>query len=299
MFFTAAILLAGCTTDGLDNISPASETNTAEASSPGETVLKAFAARFPQAADVKWSDKGSYPGGKYVPDYFMAAFSEGGISKNAIFTPAGDWMQTISSASTQDLPEAVTASFSGDPAFTGLSISGASTLERQGLGMLYIVRLTDGSGEANVYCAGNGKQTRYSSNTSAARVEAVDDPEKISSIVSALYEGSHILDAWQNSYGYYVFILDAESTKIVTLDSNYEHTGTFVNLDEKDIPQNVMDRFKLSDYGQNTVLSYKSQTGAAGTSYLFYFNADNKSYVVTINPASDVTLAVSHNVNMV
>lgn len=71
------------------------------AAKPPAKVQRAFEAKFPAAANVKW--------GKENSTEWEAEFTLNGVKTSANFKTTGDWVETESKIDVSELPEAVTS----------------------------------------------------------------------------------------------------------------------------------------------------------------------------------------------
>jgi len=110
-------------------------------------VKQAFAQKFPNAKEVKWS--------KESANEFEAAFEDGAREQSANFDPAGQWLGTETEIKVSELPQPVQALINKD--FAGFKIKEAEKAEAPGKDMFYEVELAKGKAKYEVQISADGK----------------------------------------------------------------------------------------------------------------------------------------------
>ena len=113
-----------------------------------QAVSKAFAAKFPNAKDVKW--------GKENAHEYEAEFTEGTLKASANFNDKGEWLETEMVIDVSAVPQTVKDAF--EKLYPGVTIIAADKIEKSTGTIHYEIEYKSGTKTHEAIFDENGKQ---------------------------------------------------------------------------------------------------------------------------------------------
>ena len=113
-------------------------------------AIVAFNKKFPNATNVKW--------GKENAHNYEAAFKLNGITYSANFSDSGEWLETESPITFNQLPEKVQQAF--NLVHKGAKVKAAAQIETSKQGTIYEVEITKGIKTVEFFYNANGAETK-------------------------------------------------------------------------------------------------------------------------------------------
>jgi hypothetical protein len=254
-----------------------------EAATPTVAVLQTFDAKYPGARDIVWSRQW---------EYFVADFTTRAVPVNAWFEGSGDWQLSKRDISFRQLPDSVSNAFQTSN-YTGWNIDKVRTLERKGMKDVYLLELDNGTKATNIYYSEYGDLVKIQDDARYSIDRPVQIPDALTEAVNTLYADYELIDIWSDPLGIRVCIMEANLYKVVALDARYNWINTVWNVEKKDVPDSVQNRFARSQYGPCPIEELKVMKDPDGIIYLFYFNDDNKTKMAMIKESGNTFIVVS------
>lgn len=131
-------------------------------------VASAFKAKFPAAQQVKWS--------KESDQEFEAEFMQDGRAITATFDVNGNWIETETAVSRDELPAPVVAAL--DSQFADYTLKKAEKLEKEGAPVAFELKLLKDQTEYEVTIDQNGNVVSNKVETEANEQEEAEEPEE-------------------------------------------------------------------------------------------------------------------------
>jgi hypothetical protein len=110
----------------------------------------AFSKKFSDATNVKW--------GKENPHNYEAEFQSKGITYSANFSDTGEWLETESPSTFNQLPEKVQQAF--NLAHKGATVKAVAQIETSKQGTIYEVEMKQGVKTVEVFYKPDGTETK-------------------------------------------------------------------------------------------------------------------------------------------
>lgn len=283
LFVCMSLFFTSCAIDGNDSVEPDTKTETPSVTLNSE-VLKSFDIKFPNAENIVWSTDGSY---------YVADFTEFSSVVNAWFKQEGEWVLSKSSLTSSELNKEVLNAFLNST-YSGNEVININKLERKDLGIIYMIETDNSTQNVNVYYTEKGDFIKIVKSYSKYVDRPLEISEEIENIVASRFASAEILDVWDDSLGPKIGLMENNTYKVAALDSRYNWISTIWPVNENAVPDLVMDSFKSSAYGSNELESIRIMENSDDLSYLFYFYADGKNKIATVEESGRLTSVLSY-----
>lgn len=236
---------------------------------PDAAVIKAFEAKYPEAARVEWEQKNNYQ---------VAEFHLNGQETEAWFDKAGNWVMTETDIVFKSLPEAVQTTFNGSE-YKTWKIEDIDQLERAGMAVVYIIEAEQGEQEFDLYYAEDGTLIK----SVADNGNTTNTPEPIANaiqkIISEKYPNARILEIDQEKGMTEVDIMDGNIHKEVIFDSQNNWISTSWEVRQNNVEANVMDAFNTSEFKTYRIDDIDFYETPSGSYYLFELESNPDIYI--------------------
>lgn len=268
LFAGLAILLAGCDNNDDDH---------KDAIEPTEPVMQAFNKKYPNASDPIFTIEGNY---------YVAEFTNNGVSTEAWLTEQGKWMMDKADTPFNQLPEAVTAAFDNG-LYAGWKVDDSYTINRDSMTVVYKIDAEKGNSDMDLYYSPYGNLIK------AVNDEGNEDapiviPAEVHTLMAFTFATCDLLDIQSNADGYILNMLDGKVYKIAQLNKNYLWQSTSYQIAEQNVPEIIMDSFQSTGYVGDTIESILVKIDANGTFYTFTVDHNGQSTNVTFDAIGNI-----------
>ena len=268
LFAGLAILLAGCDNNDDDH---------KDAIEPTEPVMQAFNKKYPNASNPIFTIEGNY---------YVAEFTNNGVSTEAWLTEQGKWMMDKADTPFNQLPGAVTAAFDNG-LYAGWKVDDSYTINRDSMTVVYKIDAEKGNSDMDLY------YSPYVNLIKAVNDEGNEDapiviPAEVHTLMAFTFATCDLLDIQSNADGYILNMLDGKVYKIAQLNKNYLWQSTSYQIAEQDVPEIIMDSFQSTGYAGDTIESILVKIDANGTFYTFTVDHNGQSTEVTFDAIGNI-----------
>lgn len=268
LFAGLAILLAGCDNNDDDH---------KDAIEPTEPVMQAFNKKYPNASNPIFTIEGNY---------YVAEFTNNGVSTEAWLTEQGKWMMDKADTPFNLLPEAVTAAFDNG-LYAGWKVDDSYTINRDSMTVVYKIDAEKGNSDMDLYYSPYGNLIK------AVNDEGNEDapiviPAEVHTLMAFTFATCDLLDIQSNADGYILNMLDGKVYKIAQLNKNYLWQSTSYQIAEQNVPEIIMDSFQSTGYVGDTIESILVKIDANGTFYTFTVDHNGQSTEVTFDAIGNI-----------
>lgn len=268
LFAGLAFLLAGCDNNDDDH---------KDAIEPTEPVMQAFNKKYPNASNPIFTIEGNY---------YVAEFTNNGVSTEAWLTEQGKWMMDKADTPFNQLPEAVTAAFDNG-LYAGWKMDDSYTINRDSMTVVYKIDAEKGNSDMDLYYSPYGNLIK------AVNDEGNEDapiviPAEVHTLMAFTFATCDLLDIQSNADGYILNMLDGKVYKIAQLNKNYLWQSTSYQIAEQNVPEIIMDSFQSTGYVGDTIESILVKIDANGTFYTFTVNHNGQSTEVTFDAIGNI-----------
>lgn len=263
LFAGIALLLSGCNNNNDD------DKNGIE---PPQPVLQAFNEKYPDASNTVFTVEGNY---------YVAEFSNNGVSTEAWLTQQGKWMMDKADTPFNLLPQPVTAAFNNG-LYSGWQVDGSYTIHRDSMAVVYEIEAEKADSDLDLYYSAYGNLIKAVPDAGNEDAPIVI-PNAVHSLMNLTFATCTLLDIQSNSEGYLLSMLDGTVYKTAQLNKEYEWQSTSYQIAQKDVPAIVMTAFQSTGYAGDTLQSITVKIEAAGTFYTFAISHNAQNATVTFD----------------
>lgn len=268
LFAGLVILLAGCDNNDDDH---------KDAIEPTEPVMQAFNKKYPNASNPIFTIEGNY---------YVAEFTNNGVSTEAWLTEQGKWMMDKADTPFNQLPEAVTAAFDNG-LYAGWKVDDSYTINRDSMTVVYKIDAEKGNSDMALYYSPYGNLIK------AVNDEGNEDapiviPAEVHTLMAFTFATCDLLDIQSNADGYILNMLDGKVYKIAQLNKNYLWQSTSYQIAEQNVPEIIMNSFQSTGYVGDTIESILVKIDANGTFYTFTVDHNGQSTEVTFDAIGNI-----------
>lgn len=268
LFTVLGLFLASCDNNDDDH---------KDAIEPTEPVMQAFNKKYPNASNPIFTIEGNY---------YVAEFTNNGVSTEAWLTEQGKWMMDKADTPFNQLPEAVTAAFDNG-LYAGWKVDDSYTINRDSMTVVYKIDAEKGNSDMDLYYSPYGNLIK------AVNDEGNEDapiviPAEVHTLMAFTFATCDLLDIQSNADGYILNMLDGKVYKIAQLNKNYLWQSTSYQIAEQDVPEIIMDSFQSTGYVGDTIESINVKIDANGTFYTFTVNHNGQSTEVTFDAIGNI-----------
>lgn len=268
LFAVLGLFLASCDNNDDDH---------KNAIEPTEPVMQAFNKKYPNASNPIFTIEGNY---------YVAEFTNNGVSTEAWLTEQGKWMMDKADTPFNQLPEAVTAAFDNG-LYAGWKVDDSYTINRDSMTVVYKIDAEKGNSDMDLY------YSLYGNLIKAVNDERNEDapiviPAEVHTLMEFTFATCDLLDIQSNADGYILNMLDGKVYKIAQLNKNYLWQSTSYQITEQDVPEIIMDSFQSTGYAGDTIESILVKIDANGTFYTFTVDHNGQSTEVTFDAIGNI-----------
>lgn len=268
LFAGLAFLLAGCDNNDDDH---------KDAIEPTEPVMQAFNKKYPNASNPIFTIEGNY---------YVAEFTNNGVSTEAWLTEQGKWMMDKADTPFNQLPEAVTAAFDNG-LYAGWKVDDSYTINRDSMTVVYKIDAEKGNSDMDLYYSPYGNLIKVV-NDEGNEDAPIVIPAEVHTLMAFTFATCDLLDIQSNADGYILNMLDGKVYKIAQLNKNYLWQSTSYQIAEQNVPEIIMDSFQSTGYVGDTIESILVKIDANGTFYTFTVNHNGQSTEVTFDAIGNI-----------
>ena len=268
LFAVLGLFLASCDNNDDDH---------KNAIEPTEPVMQAFNKKYPNASNPIFTIEGNY---------YVAEFTNNGVSTEAWLTEQGKWMMDKADTPFNQLPEAVTAAFDNG-LYAGWKVDDSYTINRDSMTVVYKIDAEKGNSDMDLYYSPYGNLIK------AVNDEGNEDapiviPAEVHTLMEFTFATCDLLDIQSNADGYILNMLDGKVYKIAQLNKNYLWQSTSYQIAEQNVPEIIMDSFQSTGYAGDTIESILVKIDANGTFYTFTVDHNGQSTEVTFDAIGNI-----------
>ena len=239
--------------------------------------MQAFNKKYPNASNPIFTIEGNY---------YVAEFTNNGVSTEAWLTEQGKWMMDKADTPFNQLPEAVTAAFDNG-LYAGWKVDDSYTINRDSMTVVYKINAEKGNSDMDLYYSPYGNLIK------AVNDEGNEDapiviPAEVHTLMEFTFATCDLLDIQSNADGYILNMLDGKVYKIAQLNKNYLWQSTSYQIAEQDVPEIIMDSFQSTGYAGDTIESILVKIDANGTFYTFTVDHNGQSTEVTFDAIGNI-----------
>lgn len=268
LFVALGFVLTGC-----DN----NDDNHKNAIEPTEPVMQAFNKKYPDASNPLFTIEGNY---------YVAEFTNNGVSTEAWLTEQGKWMMDKADTPFNQLPEAVTDAFNNG-LYAGWKVDDSYTINRDSMAVVYKINAEKGNSDMDLY------YSQYGNLIKAVNDEGNEDapiviPAEVHTLMNLTFATCDLLDIQSNSEGYTLNMLDGKVYKVAQLNKDYRWQSTTYQITEQEVPEVIMAAFQSTGYAGDTIEAITVKIEIAGTFYTFTVDHNGQSTDVTFDAIGNV-----------
>ena len=257
----ATLFLTGCDKNDDDDHKDAIE--------PTEAVMQTFDEKYPDASNPVFTIEGNY---------YVAEFTNNGISTEAWLTDQGKWMMDKADTPFNQLPEAVTKAFDNG-LYAGWKVDDTYTIHRDSMAVVYKIEVEKADSDMDLYYSQYGNLIKAIADKGNEDAPIVI-PNAVHNLMNLTFATCTLLDIQSNSEGYILNMLDGSIYKIAQLNKEYRWQSTSYAIPEQDVPQIIMNSFQSTGYAGDTIESIEVLLEAAGTFYTFTVDHNGQSTAI-------------------
>lgn len=252
-----AVLLTACDNNDDDH---------KNAIEPTEPVVQAFNEKYPDASRPIFTIEGYY---------YVAEFTNNGVSTEAWLTQQGQWMMDKADTPFNQLPQPVTTAFNNG-LYAGWKVDDTYTIRRDSMATIYKIEAEQGNSDLDLY------YSQYGNLIQAVPDKGNEDapiiiPAEVHTLMNLTFATCELLYIQSNADGYILNLLDGEVYKIAQLNKEYRWQSTSYQIAEQDVPAIVMNAFQSTGYAGDTIHSITVKLDANGTFYIFNVDHNGQS----------------------
>lgn len=268
LFAVLGLFLASCDNNDDDH---------KNAIEPTEPVMQAFNKKYPNASNPIFTIEGNY---------YVAEFTNNGVSTEAWLTEQGKWIMDKADTPFNQLPEAVTAALNNG-LYAGWKVDDSYTINRDSMAVVYKINAEKGNSDMDLYYSSYGNLIK------AVNDEGNEDapiviPAEVHTLMAFTFATCDLLDIQSNADGYILNMLEGKVYKIAQLNKNYLWQSTSYQISEQDVPEIIMDSFQSTGYAGDTIESILVKIDANGTFYTFTVDHNGQSTEVTFDAIGNI-----------
>ena len=182
LFAVLGLFLASCDNNDDDH---------KNAIEPTEPVMQAFNKKYPNASNPIFTIEGNY---------YVAEFTNNGVSTEAWLTEQGKWMMDKADTPFNQLPKAVTAAFDNG-LYAGWKVDDSYTINRDSMTVVYKIDAEKGNSDMDLY------YSLYGNLIKAVNDERNEDapiviPAEVHTLMAFTFATCDLLDIQSNADGY-------------------------------------------------------------------------------------------------
>lgn len=268
LFAGLAILLAGCDNNDDDH---------KNAIEPTEPVMQAFNKKYPDASNPIFTIEGNY---------YVAEFTNNGVSTEAWLTEQGKWMMDKADTPFNQLPQPVTTAFDSG-LYAGWKVDDTYTIHRDSMAVVYKIEAEKADSDMDLYYSEYGNLIKAVPDKGNEDAPIVI-PDPVHNLMNLTFATCTLLDIQSNSEGYILNMLDGQVYKIAQLNKDYRWQSTSYTIPEQNVPEIIMDAFQSTGYAEDTIESINVKIDANGTFYTFTVDHNGQSTDVTFNAIGNI-----------
>lgn len=268
LFAGLAILLAGCDNNDDDH---------KNAIEPTEPVMQAFNKKYPDASNPIFTIEGNY---------YVAEFTNNGVSTEAWLTEQGKWMMDKADTPFNQLPQPVTTAFDNG-LYAGWKVDDTYTIHRDSMAVVYKIEAEKADSDMDLYYSEYGNLIKAVPDKGNEDAPIVI-PDPVHNLMNLTFATCTLLDIQSNSEGYILNMLDEQVYKIAQLNKDYRWQSTSYTIPEQNVPEIIMAAFQSTGYAGDTIESINVKIDANGTFYTFTVDHNGQSTDVTFNAIGNI-----------
>nr|WP_129732427.1 PepSY-like domain-containing protein [Parabacteroides goldsteinii] len=268
LFAGLAILLAGCDNNDDDH---------KNAIEPTEPVMQAFNKKYPDASHPIFTIEGNY---------YVAEFTNNGVSTEAWLTEQGKWMMDKADTPFNQLPQPVTTAFDSG-LYAGWKVDDTYTIHRDSMAVVYKIEAEKADSDMDLYYSEYGNLIKAVPDKGNEDAPIVI-PDPVHNLMNLTFATCTLLDIQSNSEGYILNMLDGQVYKIAQLNKDYRWQSTSYTIPEQNVPEIIMAAFQSTGYAGDTIESINVKIDANGTFYTFTVDHNGQSTDVTFNAIGNI-----------
>lgn len=268
IFAVLGFCLAGCDNNDDDH---------KDAIEPTQPVMEAFNKKYPDASNPIFTIEGNY---------YVAEFTNNGVSTEAWLTEQGKWMMDKADTPFNQLPSDVTAAFDNG-LYAGWKVDDSYTINRDSMAVVYKINAEKGNSDMDLY------YSQYGNLIKAVNDEGNEDapiiiPTEVHTLMNLTFATCDLLDIQGNNEGYMLNMLDGKVYKVAQLNKDYRWQSTSYAISEQDVPDIIMNSFQSTGYAGDTIEVILVKIEAAGTFYTFTIDHNGQSTDVTFDALGNI-----------
>lgn len=244
---------------------------------PTQPVLQTFNDKYPDASNPIFTIEGNY---------YVAEFTNNGVSTEAWLTEQGKWMMDKADTPFNQLPQPVTTAFDNG-LYAGWKVDDTYTIHRDSMAVVYKIEAEKADSDMDLYYSEYGNLIKAVPDKGNEDAPIVI-PDPVHNLMNLTFATCTLLDIQSNSEGYILNMLDGQVYKIAQLNKDYRWQNTSYTIPEQDVPQIIMAAFQSTGYAGDTIESINVKIDANGTFYTFTVDHNGQSTDVTFNAIGNI-----------
>ena len=244
---------------------------------PTQPVLQAFNDRYPDASNPLFTIEGNY---------YVAEFTNNGVSTEAWLTDQGQWMMDKAATPFNQLPQPVITAFDNG-LYAGWKVDDTYTIHRDSMAVVYKIEAEKGDSDMDLYYSGYGNLIKAVPDKGNEDAPIVI-PDPVHNLMNLTFATCTLLDIQSNSEGFILNMLDGQVYKIAQLNKDYRWQSTSYTIPEQNVPEIIMAAFQSTGYAGDTIESINVKVDANGTFYTFTVDHNGQNAEVTFDAIGNV-----------
>lgn len=244
---------------------------------PTQPVLQTFNDKYPDVSNPIFTIEGNY---------YVAEFTNNGVSTEAWLTEQGKWMMDKADTPFNQLPQPVTTAFDNG-LYAGWKVDDTYTIHRDSMAVVYKIEAEKADSDMDLYYSEYGNLIKAVPDKGNEDAPIVI-PDPVHNLMNLTFATCTLLDIQSNSEGYILNMLDGQVYKIAQLNKDYRWQSTSYAIPEQNVPEIIMAAFQSTGYAGDTIESINVKIDANGTFYTFTVDHNGQSTDVTFNAIGNI-----------
>lgn len=241
---------------------------------PENNVVSTFGNKYPNAQRVEWENKSGYK----VADFYLDS-----KEMEAWFDYDGKWIMTETDLLFKDLPQVIQTSFT-ESLYASWRVDDVDKLERENTATVYIIEVEQkGSPDMDLYYSEDGTLIKAVADEENLAHQPLVIPEAIINKIKSLYPQAQFLEFEKKGTFIEIDIIDGKVHKEVLFNSNNEWISTEWDIRTSDVPTNVMNALKASEYKDYRIDDVEVLEKPEGLFYVFELESGKTEIYLTIS----------------